>query len=175
MKTTITLSLSIAVSLAIFGKAAAQIHVDWNKTTQTSRTTATLQVVYNPMLRPNSPIFQSSFEALKNLDATYVRYVPWFPYPKAAVAEGKPPSKTETFWDFTYAPVKGQDDAPSGVVVMCFEVTPRVRLERQMAEQRLLNERIVDNAPAGIAFLDADLVFRRVNFTYAHLLGMRVP
>jgi PAS domain S-box-containing protein len=80
----------------------------------------------------------------------------------------------ESFWDVTYAPVKDADGATSGVVIMCFDVTPRVALEREMAEQRQLNERIVDKAPAGIAFLDAGLVYRRVNFAYADLLGMRV-
>ncbi|HNP21803.1 MAG TPA: glycosyl hydrolase family 39 [Panacibacter sp.] len=77
--------------------------VDWNKVEHVSKTTATLQVVENPMVRPPSPIHQGTFKALKNLGADYVRYVPWFPYPKMAVAELKPPTKTETFWDFTYA------------------------------------------------------------------------
>src|SRR5579862_3020651 len=78
------------------------ISVDWNKIIATSKTTPTLQVVENPMLRKNSPIHDASFEALKNLEADYVRYVPWFPYTKMAVAELKPPTRSETFWDFTY-------------------------------------------------------------------------
>ncbi|HEY4874014.1 MAG TPA: FUN14 domain-containing protein, partial [Puia sp.] len=88
---------------------SAQIHaqenlvsVDWNKVEYVSKTTPTLQVVENPMLRKNSLIHDASFAALKNLGADYVRYVPWFPYTKMAVAELKPPTKTETFWDFTY-------------------------------------------------------------------------
>ena len=40
--------------------------------------------------------------------------------------------------------------------------------------QRSLNERIVESAPAGIAFLDAGLVYRRLNGAYAHLMGMTV-
>jgi hypothetical protein len=78
------------------------ISVDWNKVEHVSKTTPTLQVVENPMLRKNSPIHDASFAALKNLGADYVRYVPWFPYAKMAVAELKAPTKTETFWDFTY-------------------------------------------------------------------------
>ena len=67
-----------------------------------SKTTPTLQVVENPKLRQPSPFHDSSFKALKELGADYVRYVPWFPYPKLAVAELKPPARDKTFWDFTY-------------------------------------------------------------------------
>jgi hypothetical protein len=85
------------------------IMVNWNKTVSVSKTTPTLQVVYNPMLRSNSPIHKGTFEALKNLGADYVRYVPWFPYPKAAVVELREPAKEQTFWDFTYADPVMQD------------------------------------------------------------------
>lgn len=79
------------------------VTVNWESILTVSKTTPTLQVVYNPMLRANSPIHQATFEALKNMGANYVRYVPWFPYPKAAVAELQAPTATETFWDFQYA------------------------------------------------------------------------
>ena len=42
-----------------------------------------------------------TFEALRNLGADYVRFVPWFPYPHMAVAELKAPTKSKTFWDFS--------------------------------------------------------------------------
>src|SRR2546421_9181947 len=76
--------------------------VDWNITTMVSKTTATLQVVENPKLRQPSPFHDSAFGSLKKLGADYVRYVPWFPYPKLAVAELQPPSGDKTFWDFTF-------------------------------------------------------------------------
>ncbi|HEX4373354.1 MAG TPA: glycosyl hydrolase family 39 [Puia sp.] len=99
--------LSIAVILVIIFSLKIQaqenvVSVDWNKVEYISKTTPTLQVVENPMLRKNSPIHDATFAALKNLGADYVRYVPWFPYTKMAVAELKAPTKTETFWDFTY-------------------------------------------------------------------------
>lgn len=75
---------------------------DWTKTIIVSKSTPTLQVVTNPMLNPGSPIHDGSFSALKALGADYVRYVPWLPYPKIAVAELEPPSTSETSWDFTY-------------------------------------------------------------------------
>jgi hypothetical protein len=63
------------------------IQVDWDKTLIVSKSTPTLQVVVNPMLRRGSPIHDQSFAALKALGAEYVRYVPWLPYPRLAVAE----------------------------------------------------------------------------------------
>ncbi|MDR6784479.1 hypothetical protein ABIE26_002132 [Pedobacter africanus] len=102
---TFFLVIIFAVVLS-FKKLAAQekpLTINWNNTLAVSKTIPTLQVVYNPMLRANSPIHKASFEALKNISADYVRYVPWFPYPKAAVAELKAPTATETFWDFQYA------------------------------------------------------------------------
>lgn len=96
----------MATMFLSFTKLSAQdkpLTINWNSTLAISKTTPTLQVVYNPMLRANSPIHRATFEALKNMGAHYVRYVPWFPYPKAAVAELKAPTATETFWDFQYA------------------------------------------------------------------------
>ncbi len=75
--------------------------VKWDKTTMVSKSTATLQVVGNPMLRRGASMHDGSFGALKDLGADYVRYVPWFPYPKLAVAELEPPTATTTSWDFS--------------------------------------------------------------------------
>ncbi|MGN6267556.1 MAG: glycosyl hydrolase family 39 [Ginsengibacter sp.] len=105
----------------------AQNTVDWGKTISESKTTPTLQVVVNPMLLRNSPIHQGSFNALKNLKADYVRFVPWFPYPHMAVAELKPPTKTETFWDFGHIDPIVEDfmNATNGhSVVMNFSTIP---------------------------------------------------
>jgi len=101
--------------------------VDWNNVTTISRTTPTLQLVGNPMVRPGSPIHQDVFKALKDLEADYVRYVPWFPYPKMAVAELKPPTKDQTYWDFTYpdSTMQAVMKATAGhPVVINFSTTP---------------------------------------------------
>lgn len=82
--------------------AQVKVNVNWDQITTTSKTTPTLQVVVNPMLKRGSPIHDGSFQALKNLGADYVRFVPWFPYPHAAVVELKPPTKDSTFWDFSH-------------------------------------------------------------------------
>lgn len=87
----------------IFAQDAQQkVDIDWAKTVIVSKSTPTLQVVTNPMLNPGSPIHDGAFSALKSLGADYVRYVPWLPYPKIAVAELEPPTKEKTSWDFTY-------------------------------------------------------------------------
>jgi len=63
------------------------IIIQWDKPAMVSRSTPTLQVVGNPMLRRGAAMHDGSFDALHQLNADYVRYVPWFPYPKLAVAE----------------------------------------------------------------------------------------
>ena len=75
--------------------------IHWDKPIVTSKSTATLQVVVNPMTEPGSPIHDGTFGALKDLGADYVRYVPWLPYPKLGVAELEPPTATKTSWDFS--------------------------------------------------------------------------
>jgi hypothetical protein len=75
------------------------IKVNWNDQVTVSKTTPTLQLVENPKVR-QPPIHAAVFKALKDLGADYVRYVPWFPYPKLAVAELKPPANGKTYWDF---------------------------------------------------------------------------
>ena len=79
-----------------------KVEIAWDKATLVSKSTPTLQVVTNPMLNPGSPIHDGAFAALRELGADYVRYVPWLPYPKIAVAELEPPTKEKTSWDFTY-------------------------------------------------------------------------
>lgn len=77
------------------------IKIDWNKLVREMKTTPTLQVVVNPLLRRGSPIHNRAFEELRKLGADYVRYVPWFPYPQDAIAELYPPADGKTSWDFT--------------------------------------------------------------------------
>lgn len=81
--------------------AQNEVTINWNQTLRLSKTTPTLQVVVNPKLERGANIHDGSFNALKNLGADYVRFVPWFPYPHMAVAELKPPTDKETFWDFS--------------------------------------------------------------------------
>jgi hypothetical protein len=119
---------------AIFFVSASKLHaqsdtvvVDWSKTIIVSKTISTLQVVVNPMLKSNSPIYDGSFYSLQNLGADYVRFSTWFPYPHMAVAELRPPTKDETFWDFSHIDPLVEDfiDATKGhPVIMNFSTIP---------------------------------------------------
>ncbi|HXR76933.1 MAG TPA: hypothetical protein VN737_13215, partial [Bryobacteraceae bacterium] len=90
-----------AIAVAAVSLHAQAVHIDWNKIKRVSNTTATLQVVVNPPLRRGSAIHDRVFSDLQKLGADYVRYVPWLPYPKLAVAELQPPANGRTSWDFS--------------------------------------------------------------------------
>ena len=65
--------------------------------------------------------------AVKELGADYVRYVPWLPYPKLAVAELEPPTPQTTSWDFRLIDPMTKDflAATEGhPTVMNFSTTP---------------------------------------------------
>ena len=52
--------------------------VDWNTQIGVSQTTPTIQVVVNPLLRRESGgIHDNIFSSLQQLEADYVRFVPW--------------------------------------------------------------------------------------------------
>lgn len=97
-----TLALFVAFSTAVAQvPEQTKVTVDWNKSTL-SKSTPTLQVVVNPMLLRGSSMHDGSFAALHALNASYVRYVPWLPYPRQAVAELAPPAGDHTSWDFSH-------------------------------------------------------------------------
>ncbi|HEY6900751.1 MAG TPA: glycosyl hydrolase family 39, partial [Puia sp.] len=123
MRYALSLLFIYAASLA----SAQTKPIDWSNIASVSKTTPTLQLVENPMVRPSSPIHKQTFRALKDLGADYVRYVPWFPYPKMAVAELKRPDKNNTYWDFTYldSTMQAVMEATQGhTVVINFSTTP---------------------------------------------------
>ncbi len=70
-----------------------EIEVSWTTHDYNLHTIPTLQVVTNPLFtREFSPVHKQIFASLKQLNAEYIRYAVWFPYPKLAVAELDPPS-----------------------------------------------------------------------------------
>jgi hypothetical protein len=86
---------------AAYAQQPASLSIHWDKVTTVSRSTPTLQVVVNPPLRPGNPLSTASYQAVKELGADFVRYVPWLPYPRLAVAELDPPTDRKTSWDFS--------------------------------------------------------------------------
>ncbi|MFZ0962770.1 MAG: glycosyl hydrolase family 39 [Terriglobia bacterium] len=99
---------------------SAQVSVDWTKVTHISKLTPTLQVVVNPPLRRGSTLHDPAFRALHDLGCDLVRYVPWLPYPRLAVAELEPPKDGKTSWDFSLIDPMTVDflEATSGHSVM---------------------------------------------------------
>ena len=90
-----------ATALLLFGLQLCMAQgpalvVKWDNSFMVSKSTPTLQVVGNPMLRRGASMHDGSFGALKDLGADYVRYVPWFPYPKLVVAELNAPDSGKT-------------------------------------------------------------------------------
>jgi Glycosyl hydrolases family 39 len=79
-----------------------EIKVNWTKVLNVSKSTPTLQVVVNPQLLRGAMLHDPSFAALHSLGADYVRYVPWLPYPRQAVAELREPTDGKTSWDFSH-------------------------------------------------------------------------
>jgi len=81
--------------------AQVKIEVNWDKVQRVSQTSPTLQVVVNPPLRHGTEVSRNAYQAVRDLGADYVRYVPWLPYPKLGVAELEPPANGKTSWDFS--------------------------------------------------------------------------
>jgi hypothetical protein len=123
----------LAGALLAAGAAAetappVKVTVQWGDVDRVSRTTATLQVVVNPPLRRGSAIHNAAFRALRDLQADYVRFVPWLPYPRLAVAELEPPRDEGTSWDFSLIDPLVLDvyEAMQGrPVVLNFSTTPQ--------------------------------------------------
>jgi hypothetical protein len=67
------------------------------------------------------------YQALRELGCDDVRYVPWFPYPKLAVAELEPPKDGNTSWDFSLIDPMTEDfiNATAGhPVILNFSTIP---------------------------------------------------
>jgi hypothetical protein len=97
-----TVLLGVYAAGAQSPQKADEVTVDWAKTIIVSKSTPTLQVVVNPQLLRGAKLHDSSFAALHMLGADYVRYVPWLPYPRQAVAELSAPADGKTSWDFSH-------------------------------------------------------------------------
>jgi len=93
--------LAFVVVLTSLGRAASsplKVTVQWDKVTSISRLHGTVQL--GPV-KSKSPLHYQIIKALSDLGADYVRFQPWFPDPKYAVAELYPPENGKTSWDFS--------------------------------------------------------------------------
>jgi hypothetical protein len=96
-------SIAILCTAIQAGVVSAQqgIEIQWKNVQRVNRSNASLQAVVTPLMSRNSPVHDKVWQALKDLKAEYVRFVPWLPYPKLAVAELEPPENGRTSWDFS--------------------------------------------------------------------------
>ena len=95
------IAVSCSPAFAQLAVRPPQLSIDWAKNLRVSVSTPTLQVVVNPKLLPGEVVREQAYKALRDLKPEYARFVPWFPYPRMAVAELSAPTATETTWDFT--------------------------------------------------------------------------
>src|SRR5262249_53362950 len=78
-----------------------RVSINWDKISGDSKTSVSLSVCVEPPMRRGSPIHDQLFRALRNLDADYLHFQPWRPYPRIAVAELERPQNGKTSWDFS--------------------------------------------------------------------------
>jgi hypothetical protein len=152
---------------------AVRITLNWEKVIATSKTTPTLQVVVNPMLRRGAPLHRQAFQALKDLQCDYVRYVPWLPYPKLAVAELEPPRDGRTAWDFSLIDPMTEDfmKATEGhSVILNFSTIPQWMFKTEKPVPYLDDpDQVVWNYTQGTEFRDPTL--KEVSDYYARLVS----
>ena len=81
----------LLVAFSLFAKQytciPVTITVNFSQTTFILKTETTLQVVVNPLLTRESPIYSNTYKMLANLSTDYVRFVPWYPYARLGVAQ----------------------------------------------------------------------------------------
>jgi hypothetical protein len=92
--------LLLLFASACGGQTPATVEVDWNHVIGVTKTTITLQVVENPLLRRGSPIHDAAWANLAALRTDRTRLALWYPYPRLAVAELEKPTAEKTSWDF---------------------------------------------------------------------------
>lgn len=85
------------------------------------------------------------------------------------------PAYGRRYMDVTYYPYYSKDKKVIGFVVNGRDITKRKQMEDAKHREELLSKSIVDNMPAGIAFLDNDFVLRWLNRAYAELVQIYTP
>jgi hypothetical protein len=81
--------------------AAARVAPDWTRITATTKSSIAIQDCPEPPLYRGTLQHDNIYKALRDLNGDYSRLQPWYPYPKLAVAELRPPETGRTYWNFT--------------------------------------------------------------------------
>jgi hypothetical protein len=93
--------LIITFLLPASAQTPVKIEINWDRAQRISQTSPTLQVVPCPPLRGDTPVRANAYRAIRELGPDYVRFQPWFPFPRFAVAELESPKDGKTSWDFS--------------------------------------------------------------------------
>lgn len=82
--------------------ATVPVTIDWGNKIRISKTTLTTHMWNAPPLMPGRPAHDGAFRSLKNLKAENARFLTFWTHPGLSVPELKPPTETETSWNFTH-------------------------------------------------------------------------
>ncbi|TDD14611.1 hypothetical protein E1294_37050, partial [Nonomuraea diastatica] len=61
-----------------------EVRLDWSSRTSVSRTTLTTHMWTAPPLRRGSQIHDKAFDALRDLNVSLARFLPWYSHPRLA-------------------------------------------------------------------------------------------
>ena len=169
-----TLATLFAIGWHICSAQNLLLNVQWNNVTMVSQSTATLQVVSNPMLSRTGSMHDGAFSALKDMGADYVRYVPWHVYPKLVVAELEAPTATTTSWDFTLIDPMTIDffNATKGHSVMLnFSTIPQWMFKTEKPVPYPADPNKVDWSYGGVGFELRDSTMKELTGYYNRLIS----
>lgn len=80
----------------------------------------------------------------------------------------------ETYWNYSFTPIRGEDGSVVGILNQGHETTERVLAERRTVAERERLRRMFEQAPGFMAMLrGSDHVFELVNVAYRQLVGHR--
>jgi hypothetical protein len=78
--------------------APQKVAIEWDKVIAVSKLHGSVQLGPG---EAKDPVHDQIMRSLHDLQADFVRYVPWYPAPKSAVAELYPPENGKTSWNFS--------------------------------------------------------------------------
>ena len=104
--------------------------------------------------------------AVKNAEGFSV-YDQMLPMDRGSVVE-------ETYWNYSFTPIRGEDGLVAGILNQGHEVTARILSERRRAEELVRQRRMFEQAPGFITILGGpEHTFEFVNQAYIRLFGER--